>query len=868
MHPSELDYERFLFGTINGTDAQDAADAYEDYRDDVDDVQDDPFFDDVPRVNGGRSRSKREDGLDGHADTEQGDAFLQQQQRHLHHQHQQQHQQQHQLQQRGRRGRLRASSRAILLEQRGVSATTPTPVGEHREDEPTASDGDEGGAPSTASKRRPRPAVSRARGKSRYAFMEDPLLAPPPTPSVEPTTSDPLPDTDFSCADKVAGGFYADTQVDCQLFHICSQAGNDKLQDNKFMCGPGTRFNQRSRTCQARELVDCNVSARYYNLNAHFSLPPPEEPVTVPPFDSLKMRSRKKRSSRDQRQRSSKQPEEAGTAFRCSEPGLFADVSSGCESFHVCHADPGGAPRLVSTQPCPAGTRFDQRGGACDAADLVACELLASADVGFGGVASRTRPRKGRSLAVLVGVVPEAAERRRRARRAAAPKQQAPLDFYYADYDAGPAPAPDTAPRHTAGAQPPPPSAYFRYSDAGAAESVVSPPAAASSTERKFNPDDYVDDNYEPFIEGPAEGKTSTLAAPTERGESGRLFAPAVGGSTAASFVADDRDPESGDREPPFAVASLRDSDPYEPPSPPSDGKTRPSPAMPQHTSDKDAAEAVRAALSEDLDVGHPDPSASSRPQPTPADTTTPLPSEATTTAATADSPTTPRATTTSPGTDGHRFRIGDGGNASTASRAAPTPSTAPPAGVVHPVPSSPSAAAPSAVGGPRGGSHGGPVAPRPTPAHPGIGARSSARAGRCASSTPTPPTADCSTTARRASPADSSWTSGSSARTAPSTSRKRTGARLASALPPTATPTSTWCRGGQPRTGRAALLHHHRRAAGTSLAPSGPVPAVPARVRAPYRCSPAKTQWFVSRVFSSYSCANVLTSVCVCVHV
>ena len=58
--------------------------------------------------------------------------------------------------------------------------------------------------------------------------MEDPLLAPPPTPSVEPTTSDPLPETDFSCADKVAGGFYADTQVDCQLFHICSQVGNDK----------------------------------------------------------------------------------------------------------------------------------------------------------------------------------------------------------------------------------------------------------------------------------------------------------------------------------------------------------------------------------------------------------------------------------------------------------------------------------------------------------------------------------------------------------------------------------------------------------------------------------------------------------------
>lgn len=82
-------------------------------------------------------------------------------------------------------------------------------------------------APGTP-RRRARPEVSRARGKSRYAFMEDPLLAPTPTPSVEPLTSDPLPETDFSCADKVAGGFYADTQVDCQLFHICSQAGNDR----------------------------------------------------------------------------------------------------------------------------------------------------------------------------------------------------------------------------------------------------------------------------------------------------------------------------------------------------------------------------------------------------------------------------------------------------------------------------------------------------------------------------------------------------------------------------------------------------------------------------------------------------------------
>lgn len=81
---------------------------------------------------------------------------------------------------------------------------------------------------SPAPRRRPRPHVTRARGRNKYSFMEDPLEAPPPTPSVEPVTSDPLPETSFTCADKVAGGFYADTQVDCQLFHICSQAGVDR----------------------------------------------------------------------------------------------------------------------------------------------------------------------------------------------------------------------------------------------------------------------------------------------------------------------------------------------------------------------------------------------------------------------------------------------------------------------------------------------------------------------------------------------------------------------------------------------------------------------------------------------------------------
>ena len=32
----------------------------------------------------------------------------------------------------------------------------------------------------------------------------------------------PLPETNFTCADKIPGGYYADLEADCQLFHICS----------------------------------------------------------------------------------------------------------------------------------------------------------------------------------------------------------------------------------------------------------------------------------------------------------------------------------------------------------------------------------------------------------------------------------------------------------------------------------------------------------------------------------------------------------------------------------------------------------------------------------------------------------------------
>ena len=53
-----------------------------------------------------------------------------------------------------------------------------------------------------------------------------------------PILSSPQAST-FSCSDRVFGGYYADTEQDCQVFHIC-------LQDSKvsMICPNGTVFSQ------------------------------------------------------------------------------------------------------------------------------------------------------------------------------------------------------------------------------------------------------------------------------------------------------------------------------------------------------------------------------------------------------------------------------------------------------------------------------------------------------------------------------------------------------------------------------------------------------------------------------------------------
>lgn len=70
---------------------------------------------------------------------------------------------------------------------------------------------------------------------------------------------DNLPDTSFTCEDKVTGGYYADMEADCQLFHVCVQVSEYEFQDFHFLCPNDTVFDQQHLVCTNWFEVDCHA---------------------------------------------------------------------------------------------------------------------------------------------------------------------------------------------------------------------------------------------------------------------------------------------------------------------------------------------------------------------------------------------------------------------------------------------------------------------------------------------------------------------------------------------------------------------------------------------------------------------------------
>merc|ERR1711976_1060899 len=76
-----------------------------------------------------------------------------------------------------------------------------------------------------------------------------------------------VPETAFTCDGQVDGGYYADGEAECQVFHICTADGAGGLSKYSFLCPNGTIFNQNYFICDWWFNFDCSTAEDLYSLN-------------------------------------------------------------------------------------------------------------------------------------------------------------------------------------------------------------------------------------------------------------------------------------------------------------------------------------------------------------------------------------------------------------------------------------------------------------------------------------------------------------------------------------------------------------------------------------------------------------------------
>ena len=76
-----------------------------------------------------------------------------------------------------------------------------------------------------------------------------------------------VPETGFTCDGQVDGGYYADPEAECQVFHICTADGQGGLAKYSFLCPNGTIFNQNYFICDWWFNFDCSEAEALYSLN-------------------------------------------------------------------------------------------------------------------------------------------------------------------------------------------------------------------------------------------------------------------------------------------------------------------------------------------------------------------------------------------------------------------------------------------------------------------------------------------------------------------------------------------------------------------------------------------------------------------------
>merc|ERR1712127_737910 len=76
-----------------------------------------------------------------------------------------------------------------------------------------------------------------------------------------------VPESGFACDGQVDGGYYADPEAECQVFHICTNDGQGGLAKYSFLCPNGTVFNQNYFICDWWFNFDCSEAEGLYSLN-------------------------------------------------------------------------------------------------------------------------------------------------------------------------------------------------------------------------------------------------------------------------------------------------------------------------------------------------------------------------------------------------------------------------------------------------------------------------------------------------------------------------------------------------------------------------------------------------------------------------
>ncbi|XP_063971983.1 uncharacterized protein LOC135159831 isoform X2 [Diachasmimorpha longicaudata] len=82
----------------------------------------------------------------------------------------------------------------------------------------------------------------------------------PGTPGTDYPNLNKIPETSFSCTDKTPGGYYADVETGCQVFHICNIGGSK----SSFLCPEGSIFNQRHFVCDWWYSFQCDEAVSLY----------------------------------------------------------------------------------------------------------------------------------------------------------------------------------------------------------------------------------------------------------------------------------------------------------------------------------------------------------------------------------------------------------------------------------------------------------------------------------------------------------------------------------------------------------------------------------------------------------------------------